>query len=78
MSNAEVGGPRRVLVLPARIDVVDLVIIEEVGPVDGKLVISIELALEGEIGRPGVRGVAAQDEHAVVDGRAVDGTQGIL
>lgn len=78
MGDAEVGGPGGVLVLPARVNVVDVVVVEEVGAVDGELVVGVKLAFQGEGGGPRVGGVTGQDEHAVVDGGAVDGAQGIL
>jgi hypothetical protein len=68
MCDAEIGRPRRVLLLPAGIDVVDLVVVDEVGPVDSKLVVRIELALERETCRPRIWTITLEDEHAVVDG----------
>lgn len=78
MGDAEVGGPGGVLVLPARVNVVDVVVVEKVGAVNGELVIGVEFALQGEVGRPGIGAITGQDEHAMVNGRTVDGTQGIL
>lgn len=47
---------------------VELLVVYEVGPVDSKLVVRVELALEREICRPWVRAIALEDKHAVVDG----------
>jgi hypothetical protein len=69
MSDAEIGWPRRGLFLPARVDVVDLLVVDEVSPVNGKLIIRVELALEREFCRPRIWAITLEDEHAVVDGR---------
>lgn len=80
--DAEVGGPGGRALLPARVDVVELPGVGEVGPVYGELVVRVERRrrrLQGEVGRPGVRRAGAlQDEHPVVDGRAVDGAGCVL
>lgn len=43
----------------------------EVGAVDGKLVVCVELCLVGKVCGPGVGSNGFEDKHAVVDGRAV-------
>lgn len=78
VGDAEVGGPGGVLVLPARVNVVDVVVVEKVSAVDGELVVGVEFGLQGEVGGPGIGTISGQDEHAVVDGGTVDGTQCIL
>lgn len=78
MGDAQVGGPGGGGLLPARVDVVGVVVVEEVGSVDGELVVRVDLALERVVCGPGVRPGAGQDKHAVVDGRAGEGALGVL
>lgn len=47
---------------------VDLLVVDEIRPVDGKLVVRIELALERETRRPWIWAITLEDEHAVIDG----------
>ena len=64
--------------LPAAVDVVHLLLVQEVGPVGRELVVGVQHALHREVGRPGVGAARLQYEHAVVHGRAVDRADGIL
>lgn len=68
--DAQVGGPGDVSVVPATVDVVESGRVLEVGPVDGKLVKSIQLALQYVVGTPRIRPGAFEHVHAVIDGRA--------
>ena len=49
--------------------------VSEVGSVDGELVVSVQLRLDCVVARPWVTTAALQDEHAMVDGRAVERTE---
>jgi hypothetical protein len=49
--------------------------VSEVGSIDGELVVSVELGLQCVVARPWVTTAALQDEHAVVDSRAVEWTE---
>lgn len=53
--DAEVGGPAVVLAVPAGVNVVELVVVLEVGPVNGKLVVCVEFGLELVVGGPWIR-----------------------
>jgi len=76
--DAQHRGPRDVLTLPARVHVIQPCGVHEVGAVDGKLIVRVELRLEGTFRLPGVGGAGFQHEHSVVDGRAVEVAEHVL
>lgn len=78
MRDAEVRGPGAVFVLPAGVDMVELVVVLEVRAVDGELVKGVEHAFHAVAGRPGIRAGALEHEHAVVDSRAGKRTHCVL
>lgn len=49
--------------------------VSEVGSIDGELVESVQLRLDCVVARPWVTTAALQDEHAMVDSRAVERTE---
>lgn len=49
--------------------------VTEVRSVDGELVVRVELGFHCVIACPGVAGAAFENEHAVVDGWAVEWTE---
>lgn len=57
---------------------VQLASILEVGPVNGKLIKRVQHPLQSEVGCPWIRPGAGEDEHPVVDSRAVDRAHGVL
>ena len=57
--------------VPAAVYVIQTRRVLEVGAVDGKLVVGVELRLVGKAGIPRVGTVALEDVHAVVNGWAV-------
>jgi len=69
--DAEVGGPAVVLAVPARVDVVELRVVPEVGAVNGELVVGVEFGLVRVGGRPWIGAFPFDDKHAVVNGWAV-------
>jgi hypothetical protein len=60
---------------PARIDMVKSSSVSEVGSIDGKLVVSVELGFHCVVAGPWITTTALQHEHAVVDRRAVERTE---
>ena len=62
---------------PARIDMVKSSSVSEVGSIDGKLVVSVELGLHCVVAGPWITGAAFQNEHPVIDSGAVERTEGI-
>lgn len=49
--------------------------VSEVGSIDGELVVSVQLGLYCVVARPWIATTALQNEHAVVDSRAVKRTE---
>ena len=49
----------------------------EVGAVDGELIIGVELALQRVVAGPRVTTAALKDVHPVVDGWAIERTEGV-
>jgi hypothetical protein len=49
----------------------------EVRPIDGKLIICVKLGFHGVVAGPWITGAAFQNEHPVIDSRAVERTEGI-
>lgn len=71
LGDAEVGWPAVVLVVPARVDVVQLVGVLKVRSIDCELIVRLEFVVVAVLGGPGVLAFAHDGEHAVVDGGAV-------
>jgi hypothetical protein len=63
--------------VPARVDVVKASAMPEVSPIDGKLIICVKLGFHGVVAGPWIAGAAFQNEHPVIDSRAVERTEGI-
>lgn len=57
--------------LPAAVDVIQLLLVSEIGTVDGELVIGVQLRLVRPGCFPRILTNSLNDEHAVVDSRAV-------
>ena len=72
LANTQIRGPGRVLLPPARVDVIQGVAVDEIRPVDGELVVRVQHAFHAVVARPGVCGGVFQHEHAVVHGWAVE------
>ena len=51
--------------------------VSEVCSIDGKLVVGVQLGLHCIVARPWITTTALQDEHAMIDGRAVERTERI-
>ena len=71
LGDAEIGRPAVVLAVPAAIDVIQLILVLEVGSVNRKLVVRVKLGLVRPLGLPWILTLTLDDEHAVVDGGAV-------
>lgn len=52
LGDAEISWPTIVLAVPARVDVVQLVFVLKIGPINSELVVSIKLALVLKVGSP--------------------------
>jgi hypothetical protein len=63
--------------VPARVDVIKASAMPEVRPIDGKLIICVKLGFHGVVAGPWITGAAFQNEHPVIDSRAVERTEGI-
>lgn len=57
--------------MPTRVDVIELILVLEVGTIDGELIIRVEFRLVLVFGGPRAGAFALNDEHTMVDSRAV-------
>jgi len=76
--DTQVSRPATVGVLPATVDVVEIVVVFEVGAVDCKLVKGIQHAFHGEGASPWVGTVTFEHKHAMIYGRAGERAHGVL
>lgn len=78
MRDAEIRRPGGVGILPAAVDMVELVFVLEVSTVDGELVERVQHSSHGVRRRPRVWPVTLEDEHPVIDRRAGERTHCVL
>lgn len=78
LRDAQHAGPRDVRGFPARVDMVQSCRVVEVRPVDGELVVGVELGPEIVLGLPWVGGGGFEHEHAVVDCRTGEVAEHVL
>lgn len=51
--------------------------VSEICAIDGELVICVELGFDSIVACPWIAGATFKDEHAMIDGRTVEGTEGV-
>ena len=78
LRDAKIGGPALVSGVPAAVHVVQARSMLEVGAIDRKLVICVQLGLHGVVARPRVGGAALQNIHAVVYRWAIEVAEHVL